>query len=263
MATAIKHKTRDYQSHIKLALLLEEKYLFENIYGRKLKEEQIDTLDLQNKNAHESSKEEDIAAICVLRNYGLNPSNYDILKALDEEYHYCLETGQNHKADQVQGLYLFKSKKISDNMKEAHNQNSINFSDREQLRRQSNHKLLDAMSIMLEMKLTNRFSLDLQIGRSFCQSGDYLGALTYLRNTLNWSDSYFKTLARFYYGFAAAKQVGFVNDLNVEVVVNYIGNGLIMFIRRLMNKFGDKKNLFFEDHLNIFNTLFLEGFLVI
>lgn len=114
MATAIKFKSKDTKNHIKLAMLLEEKNLFENLYGRPVKEDHIvDTLGSQNKAAADSSKEEDIAAICVLRGYGSNPIPTDILKALDQEYHYCLETGQNHKADQVQGLYLFKSKKIS------------------------------------------------------------------------------------------------------------------------------------------------------
>ncbi len=263
MATAIKHKPREYQSHLRLAMLLEEKHLFESIYGRKLRDEQLDTLDLQNKTAHESSKEEDISAICVLRNFGSNPSDTDILKALDQEYHHCLETGQNHKADQVQGLYLFKSKKISDNMKQTFQEETSKSGDREQLRRQSNLKLLDAMSIMLEMKMTNHFSLDLQIGRSFCQRGEFMEAMVYLKGTLNWSDGYCRTLARFYYGFAMGKHVDSVSEANVEVIVNYVGNGLVMFVSRLMSTLGDRNSLFGEDHLNIFNTLFLEGFLVI
>jgi hypothetical protein len=113
-ATAIKFKPRDAKSHLRLAMLLEEKNFFESLYGRPVKEESpTDTLGSQNKAAADSSKEDDIAAICVLRGYGPSPVPTDILKALDQEYHYCLETGQNHKADQVQGLYLFKSKKIS------------------------------------------------------------------------------------------------------------------------------------------------------
>ena len=68
---------------------------------------------MNNQAAAESSKEDDINAICVLRKFGPKPSNHEILKALDQEYHYCLEIGQYHKADQVQDLYLYKSKKIS------------------------------------------------------------------------------------------------------------------------------------------------------
>ncbi len=73
----------------------------------------MDSLQYQNKIAYESSKEEDISAICVLRNFGTNPSDADKLKALDQEYHYLIETGQSHKADQVQLLYQYKSKKIN------------------------------------------------------------------------------------------------------------------------------------------------------
>jgi hypothetical protein len=62
--------------------------------------------------AIDSSKEEEINAICVQRNYGHNPSDSQKLKALDEEYHYLIESGQNVKAEQVQLLYQFKAKKI-------------------------------------------------------------------------------------------------------------------------------------------------------
>ncbi len=33
LATSFKFKTRDFKSHLRLAMLLEEKYLYENIYG--------------------------------------------------------------------------------------------------------------------------------------------------------------------------------------------------------------------------------------
>ena len=74
--------------------------------------ETIETLSSQNQMAAESSKEEEISAICKQRNYGPNPSDEQKLKALDEEYHYLMESHQNHKAEQVQLLYQFKAKKI-------------------------------------------------------------------------------------------------------------------------------------------------------
>jgi hypothetical protein len=39
MASSIKHKSKDYDVHFKLAELLEEKNFFENIYGKEKKDE--------------------------------------------------------------------------------------------------------------------------------------------------------------------------------------------------------------------------------
>ena len=72
------------------------------------------TLSSQNKLISDGSKEEEINAICKARNFGDNPSDADKLKALDQEYHYLMENNQSHKAEQVQLLYQFKSKKINE-----------------------------------------------------------------------------------------------------------------------------------------------------
>jgi ribosomal protein S4 len=34
LATSLKHKNRNYETHFRLAMLLEEKELFESIYGK-------------------------------------------------------------------------------------------------------------------------------------------------------------------------------------------------------------------------------------
>ena len=73
---------------------------------------EILTLHLQNRQAVESSKEEEIDAICKQRNVSAAASDVEKLKALDQEYHYLLETNQSTKAEQVQLLYQFKAKKI-------------------------------------------------------------------------------------------------------------------------------------------------------
>lgn len=67
---------------------------------------------LQNKLAEESSKEDEINAICKLRNISPTASNAEKLKALDMEYHHLKETNQHIKAEQIQGLYQYKAKKI-------------------------------------------------------------------------------------------------------------------------------------------------------
>lgn len=64
-------------------------------------------------NAKESSKEDDIQAICQQRGGGSNPSLSRQLQALDEEYRFLLDSGQSGKADYVQGLYVWKSKQAT------------------------------------------------------------------------------------------------------------------------------------------------------
>lgn len=67
----------------------------------------------QNKMAADSSKEEEIDAICKARNVPASAPDAEKLKAIDQEYHYLIETHQNAKAEQVQLLYLFKAKKAN------------------------------------------------------------------------------------------------------------------------------------------------------
>ena len=59
-----------------------------------------------------SSKEEEFLAICQL--HGVVPSAPVglQLKAVEAEYHSLREAGQTHKADQVQQLHAWKSKKV-------------------------------------------------------------------------------------------------------------------------------------------------------
>ena len=63
--------------------------------------------------AKDSSKEDDIQAICMQRGYGTNAPLSRQLQAIDEEYKYLLESGQSGKADYVQGLHIWKSKQAT------------------------------------------------------------------------------------------------------------------------------------------------------
>ncbi len=66
-----------------------------------------------NQEASESSKSEECAAICQLRGVsGSDPLSLQ-LKAIDQEYHHLVETGQSGKADHVMALYAWKSKQAT------------------------------------------------------------------------------------------------------------------------------------------------------
>ena len=66
-----------------------------------------------NMEAKESSKQEECAAICRLRGVTEGAPLSLQLKAIDQEYHHLLDSGQSGKADHVQGLYVWKNKQAT------------------------------------------------------------------------------------------------------------------------------------------------------
>ncbi len=66
-----------------------------------------------NVKAKESSKEEEVLAVAKLRGVEPTAPIALILKAVDEEYHQLIESGQSGKADHVMALYAWYSKKAS------------------------------------------------------------------------------------------------------------------------------------------------------
>lgn len=59
-----------------------------------------------------SSKEEEFLAICQLHGVSSSAPVSLQLKAVEAEYHSLKEAGQTHKADHVQNLHAWKSKKV-------------------------------------------------------------------------------------------------------------------------------------------------------
>ena len=66
-----------------------------------------------NQRSRDSSKEDDIQAICEQRGFGRNPPLALQLKAIDQEYHYLLESQQSDRCEYVQKLYAWKSKQAT------------------------------------------------------------------------------------------------------------------------------------------------------
>ena len=62
--------------------------------------------------AERSSKEEEFLAICKLHGVSASAPVATQLKAVEAEYHSLKDAGQTHKAEHVQGLHAWKSKKI-------------------------------------------------------------------------------------------------------------------------------------------------------
>ncbi|ESO87738.1 hypothetical protein LOTGIDRAFT_234972 [Lottia gigantea] len=193
-ATAVKNKPKDPSLHLQLGLLLEEKYYVEDMHG--LKAETYDALPTANTEAKEGSKLEEALAICQLRGVDSTAPVSLKLKAIDEEYHHLLDSGQSHRADQVMGIYAWFSKKMSQEGMAAQK-----VTDEESPLGQAYLKYLDALSLDETKSLYN-----FHVGRLLVLQGDYKEAIKRLEVTINWNPQH--QMARFYLGLALALQHG-------------------------------------------------------
>ncbi|CAL1545798.1 unnamed protein product [Lymnaea stagnalis] len=188
LATALKFKPKDAEIHLKLAMTLEEKYYAEDMFGlKKLEKEEAPSLNLQ---AKESSKEEEVMAICKLK--GVDPSApvSHHLKALDSEYHHLINNGQSAKADHVMSLFVWYSKKVSQEGAAAHKAE-----DHHSPLGQAYQKYLDALCLD-ESKAVYNF----HVGRMLVIMGNYEDAIKRLEAALCWNSAH--EMARFYLGLA-------------------------------------------------------------
>ncbi|KAJ8308540.1 hypothetical protein KUTeg_013414 [Tegillarca granosa] len=191
---AIKYKPKDPNLHLQLGLVLEERYYSEDIFGLK-KEEGGEALPSFNFEAKESSKSEECDAICKLR--GVDASTAPIalqLKAIDEEYHHLVNSGQSGKADHVMKLFVWKSKQASQEGAAAQKA-----ADEESPLGQAYLKMMDAL-VLDEAKALYNF----HVGRLLMVQGNYDDAVKRLEVTLGWNPAH--QLARSYLGLALALQ---------------------------------------------------------
>lgn len=137
--------------------------------------------------------------------------------------------------------------------------------DGKELLKKANLKYQDTMSLFLDSHQTN-FTTSLHVGRSLCLIGDFKQAMCYLKGLLNWAEDDFKVLATFYYAYALSKKGDKLDQAQAELVCCYLGRGLTHFMSRLTSQYfspSGAPTLFSEDYFSIFNTEFLEAFLII
>ncbi|KAK3702575.1 hypothetical protein RRG08_042565 [Elysia crispata] len=250
MATALKFKPKDADHHLRLAMLLEEKYFAEDMFG--LKKEEKDEGPSLNLQAKESSKEEEVFAICKLK--GVDPSSpvSHHLKALDNEYHHLLDSGQSGKADHVQSLYVWYSKKVSQEGAAAHKAE-----DHESPLGQAYQKYLDALCID-ESKAVYNF----HVGRLLVVMGNYEDAIKRLEATLSWNSQH--DMARFYLGLAISLSKEEWKKRGKEAI-KYLLAGMELLLSELSKQANTaeeiipKTTLFAENLVRTSNVYLLRG----
>jgi hypothetical protein len=128
---------------------------------------------------------------------------------------------------------------------------------------QAHLKYLDGIKLVIDSKTTN-FNAYLTLGRSFCQIGDYVQALGFLKHCINWSDKQMQAISRFYFAYALCKQDDQeVLKSNSQLVVYYLSIGLQMFLASLCSSLSNRAVAFADDSYSIFNTMFLEAFVLL
>ena len=59
------------------------------------------------------------------------------------------------------------------------------------------------------------------------------------------------------------KLSGLVNESNIETITHYMKCGLQLYLVNISSHYRNKKKFLAEDHFNIFNTIFLEAFILL
>ncbi|XP_054758090.2 uncharacterized protein LOC129264268 isoform X1 [Lytechinus pictus] len=227
LACGIKQKPKQADLHFTLGLVLEETYYAQDMYGLKKDDDDLDdsmatlSLGLSTK-SKDSSKEDDIQAICQQRGAGANASLSRQLQAIDEEYKHLLNSGQSQKADYVQELYLFKSKQATQGGK-----TSQAASDESNPLGQACVKFMDAL--FLEQ---NNVMYNIHVGRLLLLQDKVEDALVRLQHAVGLKP--FLPIARFYLGLALVQQKNGPGARNKETTT-YLHDG-IQYLLELTTK---------------------------
>ncbi|XP_066450937.1 uncharacterized protein [Eleutherodactylus coqui] len=239
-ASAIKLKPKDAESHYRLATVLEEEYYASEIYGFRKKTEEEEQ-DLSSAKA--TGKDEEVLAICRLHGFLGRPSIEQQLKALDMEYHQLKEQGQSSRADYIQNLYAWKSKRAG--------KSSFSFVGEEGPVTQAFLKYKDALS--LDPK---NWQYNLHVGRHLLLQKQNTEALMVLRNALALRPA--SPIARCYVGLALLEQDN-GPEVRVQEAILYLQQGLEDFINKRAAQ--DSSLPLAENLLSPHNTQLLWGFI--
>ncbi|XP_029621454.1 uncharacterized protein LOC115201736 isoform X2 [Salmo trutta] len=168
-ASAIKLKPRDPRLHFLLGLALEEQHYAAEMYGLRRKADG-DVEDLSS--AKYTARQDDILAVCKLHGFPGTPTMENQLQALDTEYHQLKEQGQSGKADYIQTLFIFLSKK-------AGKEGSAGVGDEESCIHRALLKYLDAWSLNQDF-----WEYNLHVGRMLLLQKRNTEALQHLQTGL-------------------------------------------------------------------------------
>ncbi|XP_051772833.1 uncharacterized protein LOC127524863 isoform X1 [Ctenopharyngodon idella] len=241
-ATAVKIKPHNAKLHFLLGLTLEEHYFATEMYGLRKKAEDDDQ-DLGQ--AKSAGRQEEILAICRLHGFPGTLTTENQLKALDMELQDLKQQGQSAKADCVQTLFLWLSKK-------AGKDGSSVVSDEKCWLSRALLKYLDAWSLNADS-----WEYNLHVGHLLLLQGRSKEALQHLQTALGLQPCH--PTIRFYTGLAQLQQKE--ETMSNEQVVLFLQQGLEYVMGQFFVPHDHKEQEQWDTgcHLSVVNAQFLRG----
>ncbi|XP_055083162.1 uncharacterized protein LOC129456835 [Periophthalmus magnuspinnatus] len=243
-ASAIRYNSKDSRLHFLLGMVLEKTYYATEMYGLQKK---IDKENSVLSNAKSTSYQDDILAVCKLHGLSGTPTVEKQLQALGKEYQSLRDQGQSSKADYVQTLYLWLSKKPGKD-------NSVALQDEENCLKQALMKYLDAWSLS-----PHCWEYNLHVGRLLLLQGKHTEALQHLQTGLALRP--LNAGLRFFTGLALLQQEKKPSEDSEMEAALFLQQGLEHFVGQRCRE--SWKEQFPLDPLSSISTQFLQGLLTL
>ncbi|XP_069000352.1 uncharacterized protein [Embiotoca jacksoni] len=242
-ASAVRLGSTDARLHFLLGLVLEEQHYAAAMYGlqRKAKRERDELSD-----AKSAARQDDILAVCKLHLPG-TPTVENQLQALDKEYRLLKDQGQSSKADYVQTLYIWFSKRTGKDSNAA-------MRDEESCIHRALGKYLDAWSLS-----PDSWEYSLHVGRLLLLQGKSREALQHLQSGLALQPLH--PALRFFTGLALLQQEQEASEDTGKEAALFLQQGLEHFVSQRCSESWVERDP--SDPLSSLNTQFLRGLLTL
>ncbi|XP_071336106.1 uncharacterized protein [Trachinotus anak] len=243
-ASAIRLSSRDARLHFLLGLVLEEQHYATEMYGLQGKTDK-DRDELSD--AKSTARQDDILAVCKLHGFLGTPTVENQLQALDKEYQQLKEQGQSSKADYVQTLYIWLSKKTGKDSGSA-------VRDEENCVHRALIKYLDAWSLS-----PDSWEYNLHVGRLLLLQGRCREALQHLQSGLALRPLH--PALRFFTGLAVLQQEQKASADTEKEAALFLQQGLEHFVSQRCSKSWVEQDP--SELLSSHSTQFLQGLLTL
>ncbi|XP_034040608.1 uncharacterized protein LOC117523257 [Thalassophryne amazonica] len=243
-ASAIKISSKDARLHFLLGVIFEEQYKATEMYNLRKK---ADRDSDEFSDAKRASRQDEILAVCKRHGFQCAPAVENQLQALDKEYHKLKVQGLSSKADYVQMLYIWLSKKISKD-------SSVTVQDEESCIHWALMKYLDASSLR-----PDSWEYNLHVGRLLLLQGRRSEALQHLQKGLALRPLH--PALRFFTGLALLQQEHRASDDTEKEAALFLHQGLEHFISQRCSRSWVEPDQ--SDPLCSQSTQFLRGLLTL
>ncbi|XP_035028378.2 uncharacterized protein LOC118118927 [Hippoglossus stenolepis] len=245
-ASAIRLSSREARLHFLLGQVLEEQHYATEMYGLQRKADR-DRDELSD--AKSAARQDEILTVCKLHGFPRTPTVENQLRALDKETQQLKEQGQSSRADYVQTLHTWLSKKTAKGggsaPREEENHSSVH---------RALMKYLDAWSLS-----PDSWEFNLHVGRLLLLQGRSRGALQHLQSGLALRPLH--PALRFFTGLALLQQEPRASEDTEKEAALFLQQGLEHFVSQRCSKSWKEQDP--PETLSSLDAEFLRGLLTL